>query len=384
MQQHPFIFSNEPKYRIGRHVAFWGFWWLFQGFLYAFTPSLFNISYWARIPSSMIDSLLFLVAHIFLAYSLMYFVVPKYILKHKYLAASVWVLVLFLLTAILSSLIALYVLEELRVMLLPDRFKLSYRNYRVSFFMGLLGGLRGGITIGGLAAAIKLMKHWYIKEQRNLQLQKENVESQLQLLKAQVHPHFLFNTLNNIYAHTQNTSPMAAKLVMGLSDMLRFMLYEGSQPYVPLGRDLQMIAEYIELEKIRYDNHLDVNLDIPTHDGQCMIAPLLLLPLVENCFKHGTSNMLEQPWLSFQVHLQENVMHMKLVNGKPQEAPKNNNKRGIGISNVRKRLELLYPGKHELTILDDTDVFIVNLTIELERNPSFSKKQSTNFALTHE
>jgi two-component system LytT family sensor kinase len=145
-----------------------------------------------------------------------------------------------------------------------------------------------------------------------------------------------------------------------------------------------MIAEYIELEKIRYDNHLDVNLDIPTHDGQCMIAPLLLLPLVENCFKHGTSNMLEQPWLSFQVHLQENVMHMKLVNGKPQEAPKNNNKRGIGISNVRKRLELLYPGKHELTILDDTDVFIVNLTIELERNPSFSKKQSTNFALTHE
>ena len=98
----------------------------------------------------------------------------------------------------------------------------------------MLAGLRGGITVGGIAAAIKLMKYWYVKEQRNLQLQKENAESQLQLLKAQVHPHFLFNTLNNIYSFTQNTSPVAAKMVTGLSDLLRFMLYECNQRLVPL------------------------------------------------------------------------------------------------------------------------------------------------------
>ena len=101
-------------------------------------------------------------------------------------------------------------------------------GYQTSFYLGLLAGLRGSITIGGLAAAIKLMKHWYVKQQRNLELKKENVESQLQLLKAQVHPHFLFNTLNNIYSYTQNTSPVASQLVMGLSEMLRYMLYEGS------------------------------------------------------------------------------------------------------------------------------------------------------------
>src|SRR4029079_6241522 len=124
----------------------------------------------------------------------------------------------------------------------------------VNVHLSLLAGLRGAITVGGMAAAIKLMKYWHIKEQRNLQLQKENVESQLQLLKAQVHPHFLFNTLNNIYSYTQNTSPVASKMVSGLSDLLRFMLYECNQRVVPLAKELKTIKDYISLEQIRYGN----------------------------------------------------------------------------------------------------------------------------------
>ncbi|HEX6432468.1 MAG TPA: histidine kinase, partial [Niastella sp.] len=210
--------------------------------------------------------------------------------------------------------------------------------------LSLMAGLRGGITIGGIAASIKLMKHWYVKEQRNLQLQKENAEAQLQLLKAQVHPHFLFNTLNNIYSHTQNTAPVASQLVMGLSDMLRFMLYECNQQQVPLSKELKLIQDYITLEQIRYDNQLDVHIGLPVETENLGIAPLLLLPLVENCFKHGTSHMLEQPWLSLQVTIEKSRMHLKLMNGKVNEITKNNHK-GIGILNVRKRLSLLYPGK---------------------------------------
>ena len=128
------------------------------------------------------------------------------------------------------------------------------------------------------------MKYWYVKEQRNLQLQKENVEAQLQLLKAQVHPHFLFNTLNNIYSFTQNTSPVGSKLVTGLSDMLRFILYECNQPLVPLSKELKMIQDYINLEQIRYGNKLDIHLDFPENTNDLYIAPLLLLPLIENSF----------------------------------------------------------------------------------------------------
>jgi LytS/YehU family sensor histidine kinase len=244
-----------------------------------------------------------------------------------------------------------------------------------------MAGLRGAITIGGIAASIKLMKLWYVKEQRNLQLQKENAEAQLQLLKAQVHPHFLFNTLNNIYSHTQNTAPVASQLVMGLSDMLRFMLYECNQSQVPLSKELKMIQDYISLEQIRYDDHLDVHIDLPANTDNLAIAPLLLLPLVENCFKHGTSHMIEQPWLSLRVTLEKDRMYMKLMNGKTNEIV-NNDYKGIGIMNVRKRLDLLYPGRHELTITDEEDVYIVNLWLQLEKLP-LTKKETGSFKLAY-
>lgn len=382
MNKYPFIFSDVRRYRIRRHLAFWTFWWLFQGFLYAFTPAPINVSYLDRIPYSMVESSIYLLAHIFLAYSLMYFVLPRYLLKNKYAVTGIWVLILFFATAAISTLIAMYIVDPIRDSILSEELQPVKRFRPHSFFMGLLAGLRGAITIGGMAAAIKLMKHWYIKEQRNLQLQKEKAEAQLQLLKAQVHPHFLFNTLNNIYAHTQGVAPVAAQLVMGLSDMLRFMLYECNQAMVPLSKELTMIRDYITLEKVRYDEQFDIHLDIPTDTGHLHIAPLLLLPLVENCFKHGASNMLEQPWLNLQIHLKEDLMEMRLMNGKAKEKTPTATF-GIGIENVRKRLELLYPDRHTLKIMNEEEVFVVTLSLQLESIPTPRKKEEHIFVLTN-
>ena len=380
--QYPFIFSDEPKHRIRRHLAFWVFWWLFQGVLYSVIGVKSSRGYSIELLVSTLQSLAFMTVHIALSYMLMYFVIPRYLLKQKYLLTSVWVIISFIGAAVLSTILSATIIPEIRKAILHDNVN-YYLRYRATanIQLSLLAGLRGGITIAGIAAAIKLMKHWYVKEQRNLQLQKENAEAKLQLLKAQIHPHFLFNTLNNIYAHTQNTAPVASQLVMGLSDMLRFMLYECNQPLVPLTKELKMIQDYITLEQIRYDDHLDVHIDLPAETNNLGIAPLLLLPLVENCFKHGTSHMLEQPWLNLQVTLEQNRMYVKLMNGKINEVP-NNNHIGIGISNVRKRLDLLYAGKHELTITDEEDVFIVNLWLQLEAMPP-AKKQSGTFKLTY-
>ena len=373
MQQYPFIFSDERRYRIRRHLAFWVFWWLFQAFLYSFVVINSSTSYWDRLPMSMVESLIFLSCHIFLSYSLMYFVIPRFLLKQKYWHTAGWTALLFLLTAVLSALLNYLVITPLRDLIAVGYCTWPKLNFNFNIFLPLLAGLRGAITIGGIAAAIKLMKYWYVKEQRNLQLQKENVESQLQLLKAQVHPHFLFNTLNNIYSYTQNTSPVASKLVTGLSDMLRFILYEGNQPLVPLSKELKMVEDYINLEKIRYGNKLECHLEIPTSTYDLHIAPLLLLPLVENCFKHGTSDMLEHPWINLEVTIQGKEMQMKLMNGKPHSPRKEEQSSGIGIRNVIKRLNLIYPGKHEFVITSDQDVYIVNLKIELEQ-----KRQSLN------
>jgi sensor histidine kinase YesM len=381
--QYPFIFSDEPRYRIRRHLAFWVFWWLFQAVLYSVIGYSGKPAYGLRLLNSTLESLVYMTAHISLSYALMYFVIPRFLLKQRYWLTALWVTVCFLGAAAISVILSATIIPEIQEWILNDYPNARAMRMRAStrFHLSLLAGLRGGITIGGIAASIKLMKHWYVKEQRNLQLQKENAESQLQLLKAQVHPHFLFNTLNNIYSHTQKTAPVASQLVMGLSDMLRFMLYECNQPQVPLSKELKLIQDYISLEQIRYDDHLDVHTDLPTNTENLVIAPLLLLPLVENCFKHGTSHMLEQPWLSLQVTLENGRMYVKLMNGKADGSP-TTNYRGIGILNVRKRLSLIYPGKHELTITDEQDVFIVNLWLQLDSMP-LTKKENTGFKLAY-
>jgi LytS/YehU family sensor histidine kinase len=209
------------------------------------------------------------------------------------------------------------------------------------------------------------MKYWYEKETLSTILEKEKVKAELQLLKAQVHPHFLFNTLNNIYSVTQNTSPEASDMILRLSDLLRYILYECNKPEVSLTQELKIIKDYISLESIRYSKNLDIHIRFPENTDNLLIAPLLLVPLIENCFKHGTSKMLDQPWINIQADLKGNMLSIKLINGKPDHVESNGAHNGIGLSNVKKRLELLYPGKYDLKILPEDDLFVVALKIEL-------------------
>ncbi|PTS99910.1 two-component system sensor protein [Pedobacter sp. HMWF019] len=235
--------------------------------------------------------------------------------------------------------------------------------------MAWISGLRGSITIGGLAAAIKLMKYFYEKQQQALLLEQEKAVAELNSLKAQLHPHFLFNTLNNIYSHAQDTAPLAANMLMGLSTLLRYMLYSCNAPLVPLKQELQMLLEYIELEKQRYGNQLEIAIQIPAVDPDLMVAPLLILPFIENCFKHGTSNMLEHPWINIQLQLDGKAMHLKLINGKAPNATLQSG--GIGIENVKRRLALLYPNRYDLQIIAEEEMYIVNLKLELNRKKEY-------------
>jgi sensor histidine kinase YesM len=332
MNQHPFIFSNKLKYRLNRHLVFWLCWWAFCSILYAYLPVPDVLPFAARFLISATEALIFLPVHMFVAYSMVYLLVPYLLIRGRYVYSVIALGVLFLATAVINAFFSPYVGTIRNFILTPlFQFPLPSRFTPISFHYSMMAGLRGGVTVGGIAAAIKLMKYWYIKEQRNLQLQKENSEAQLELLKAQIHPHFLFNTMNNIYSYTQNSSPVAANLVMGLSDMLRYMLYEGNQSIVPLRKELKMIDDYIKLEQVRYDERLDVHLEMPGNTDGYYIAPLLLLPLVENCFKHGLSNMVEQPWISLRISLEGNYMILKLVNGKASGYQPINTSKCIGL-----------------------------------------------------
>ena len=172
-------------------------------------------------------------------------------------------------------------------------------------------------------------------------------------------------------------------MIMGLSDMLRYILYEGQKNLVQLNQEFSMISEYINLEKIRYGNKLDVHVLIPDKTGNLSIAPLLLLPFVENCFKHGTSKVLQRPWISLTVELRDAILVMKLMNGKVPAVVGEQSKDGIGINNVRQRLELLYPGKYDLQIREEAEVYVVDLRVELikgeplQHEVRFEKSEAT-------
>ena len=231
--------------------------------------------------------------------------------------------------------------------------------------IGLLSVTKGVFTGAGFLVMLRYIKQWFVKDHRNLQLQKENSQSQLQLLTAQVHPHFLFNTLNNIYSQTQTESPKGSKMIMDLSGMLRYILTEGSKPLVPLQKELEMVQEYIHLEKIKYGDKLEVYLSMPPDSGSLQIAPLILLPFVENCFIRGIDMEMKEHWVNIEISISGKKLTMKqmcLVNhGNSGSLPQYD----MGFQNVTKRLELLYLDKYELKVTDEAEVLVVNLWIDL-------------------
>ena len=366
MSINTFIFSEKSSDRIKRHLVFWLIWGAYFAFLHAANPVLKpESSYFQNLPFTLTESFLLLIPQMVIAYLTLYLILPFYTKRSKIIA------VIFLVMAwVSSSLLTMVMLKQINPAILnwilPEKYlRHTQRPPEMSFYMGIILAGKGVFTSTALALFLKFTKQWYLKEQRNIQLQKQNTEAQLQLLTAQVHPHFLFNTLNNIYSQAQNESPKSSKMIMGLSDLLRYILYEGRKPLVPLDKELQMILEYINLEKIRYGNKLDLHYLIADKTKDVYIAPLLLLPFVENCFKHGTSNVLQNPWINLTIEIKDTTLVMKLMNGKSGDNDMGQKKHGIGISNVRQRLELLYKDKHELQVRDEEDVFIVDLKIEL-------------------
>lgn len=224
-------------------------------------------------------------------------------------------------------------------------------------------------TITGLYALYYFIRSWYEERLRVQQLVQQTTRAELDLLKAQVQPHFVFNTLNNMYATALKSSPETASLIAHLAGFLEYNLYESNQALVPLATEVSYIEHYIELQKNKYGSRLDVSINIysPIHDLR--IAPLLLLPLVENSFKHGVANSTGFSWIRIDISGRIGQFSVKIANSKDEQgvAPISATG-GIGLSNVKKRLVLLYLDAHELTIIDEPHSYLISLTINTLKN----------------
>jgi LytS/YehU family sensor histidine kinase len=190
------------------------------------------------------------------------------------------------------------------------------------------------------------------------------VEAELSYLKSQINPHFLFNTLNNIHTLVYKQAPAAPEAVMQLASLMRYMIYESNAAMVPLAREMDYLRDYVSLQQLRYRNSPVVDLRIVGETEASSIAPLLFIHLLENAYKHSPAR-LEPGDLKVRVEVTEDTLSFRVQNpiGKhsanPLEEPG-----GIGLPNVRKRLALLYPGQHTLTIQNTGETFTVQLTIQ--------------------
>lgn len=372
------LLSDRIGTRWMRHLAFWAFWGFYFGMVRFLNPMAFSMH--GQFPDffvSLKEAFTTLLPQTFLVYPLIYFVLPHYVFRGKYVRGFLWAVVFWLLTLTVNVFLLVYIKWHRPVYILPLEDWLGRKEaIMTTISMAYLSGAMGALTGAALAVSFKMFKHYYVKDLLSKQLQKENVDAQIRLLMAQIHPHFLFNTLNNIYSQAQDESPGSAKMLMELSHILRYILDEGKKDKVPLENEIQMLKDYIHLERVRYDEKLDIHTTFPENTGNVCIAPLLLLPFIENCFKHGASRIIEHPWISLTMTLDKLQLKMKLVNGKKQKDGKALSRQGTGIANATNRLDLLYKNRYSLEIVEDKEVFIVNLRIDLERIDTTTDKKS--------
>ena len=352
------IIGFHQRYRPAGHLIFWFFLLLLQ---YS-SASYFNSD---TVPFR--DKLLAVgtneLAQIGGAYFLTYFIIPRYIYQQKYITAFGWFAVCVYIICVLSpagsgacrrAVLRSKSLnpKETYTEIFTDLPKLVYvyffRIFSVAFVFMLLKVLKET----QLAVQSHERCHW----------KKQKAEAELKLLKAQLNLHFLFNTLNNIYALALINSRVTASAIGRLSEILDYILYRCDSRYVPLSGEIALLNNYIGLEKLRYDERLRVSLKCQV-DGSVQIAPLILLSIVENAFKHGAGDDMGNPAINIELKTDRRNFEFTVSNSfQPKAMAKSTN---IGLPNLKQQLELIYPEQHQLTITETDSLFIVKLSLDL-------------------
>jgi len=243
----------------------------------------------------------------------------------------------------------------------PDYFFISYFTFReiVLFF----------IVYIIITMLLKLSKSWFLVswlQKELLEKEKQKTEVELKALKAQINPHFFFNTLNSIYSMALDKDDRLPGTVLQLSDLMRYFLYVSRDNFILLEKDLTVVKEYIALQKLRSNPQLDIETKISGEISDQQIAPLLLITFLENAFKHGAKGSSGNTFIKLDIKVEKNKLNFTLENNKGIiDKVNTGDHNGLGLENVKRQLELLYPGKHLLNIKDEQDRFVVALQLSL-------------------
>jgi len=336
-------FRTSRAWTISLHVLGWLMVLLFYSSVYgrfmgAFAPALLH-------------TLITFPFYLLPTYYLAYYIVPRFLITHQYLRAAHHTVYLILFTTfgyIITSIIVIIIPT-------PDFFYTKGPNpMAVDLFIHLIGIF----AVVFLVAAIRLF-------QLRQEVEHQRLKAERDLLKGQLHPHFLFNTLNNLYAQTLKKSDAAPDMILKLSALLDYTLYQAGQPQVALEKELEGILAFIELEKMRFGERLNLSLDIRGDLTDKTIAPLIFMPLVENAFKHGVASHDDPGWIKVLLDVRVDGCKFTVSNSvKPVKKESAKRPRGIGLENLKRRLELYYGDAQSLRIEENPGAFTVTLSLK--------------------
>lgn len=336
------------RFRIWWHLLFW--------VVIFVVYWLISAGYQDRYVEEFYMNLIVLPARIIGTYLMLYLILPQATRKRNFILFGILLVIHFVVYGFLIY-VSYYVTNPI-----PHIY--DFHAHPLFNFPKILTKAVSDYALPVLASAIVIFKKWYLDELANKKLAEEKIAAELSFLKSQVHPHFLFNTLNNLYALTLIKSDRTSDVVLKLSDLLDYMIYNSNEEFVSLSKEIEILNSYIELEKMRYNERLDIAVEISGEVDSHRIAPLILLPFIENSFKHGASNDRSHPVIRISLTIGKEFMTMKVVNSIPADKVEDDSvARGIGLKNVKRRLELIYPAEYELKILPSEKQFEVWLKI---------------------
>jgi sensor histidine kinase YesM len=290
-----------------------------------------------------------------IAYLNYFYFLPRF-LAHK----KIW-------RYLLEFLIPFAILITLRIHL--QRFLIDGYTFQRHFFYStffIVETVIISLFITFFIAMVRFAADWFQLAAKQKELQNQQLMAELNFLKAQINPHFLFNTLNNLYYLAYTQSANTTEVIAKLSQMMRYMIYDSNYQQVPLTKEIEYMQNYISLERLRLNDEIPIKFDIEGTTDGVLIAPLIFITFLENAFKHGVSNNYPGAWVKIRIQLNGKeciyqVENSKILTSKPEAEEKS----GIGLQNVRRRLDLSYPGKHTLVMEDKSDRYFVQLNITL-------------------
>jgi len=352
-----FLRVNTPKdYRVSYkyHIIFWSLYFIF------------NTLRWSGIHDdfmySLKTNLIGFPIHIALAYFNVYYLMPNYIYRRKYITYTISILASLIVMLLVKYNLTYYLVSTEVMPELSEGITYLTFDYAIQTMVG-------EFYVICFITAIKITVDRLRENSRLYYLEKRQLTTELKFLRSQVSPHFFFNTLNNIYSLTLEKSDKAPLVILKLSELMRYLLYSTNEPRQDLKDELACIQNYIDLERIRFDNSLQIDISLSGNFENKKIAPMLLIPLVENCFKHGANKNIGKVYIQIDTKVVDNFLYFKTSNTIATEKIANSvqlGNSGIGLSNVKKRLELGYDqADYEFDISEEDEKFHVNLKLKV-------------------